>query len=124
VANPTYTIDPPAGGDHLSTAAPPKVYALGSPPADGTVVHAMEHGYVVLWYAPNLAAADVKVLRDVFDAYPRDVLVVPRPSLQGTDHPVVATAWHHRLLLPSAAKDPLLAFTKQLRNQGPEKIPH
>jgi hypothetical protein len=124
VASPTYTVDPPAGGDHMPTAAKADVYTAAAVPPDGTVVHAMEHGYVVVWYRPDLRGDDLAALRRVFDTYPRDVLIVPRASLTKTDTPVVATAWHHRLLLPTVAAAPLLDFTALYRNEGPEKIPH
>jgi hypothetical protein len=124
VTAPVYTVDPPAGGDHVNSAADAGVYTAEAVPPDGTVVHAMEHGYVVIWYRPDLRGDDLAVLRKVFDTYPRDVLLVPRASLTKTSTPVVATAWHQRLLLPTVAESPLLDFTTIYRNQGPEKVPH
>lgn len=118
----TFAVNPPSGGDHLATAARAGFYDSGTVvPPDGNAVHALEHGYVAIWYQPTLNQADLDALRKVFKAYPKDVLVLPRPSLT---QPVAATAWHQRLLCPTLDTAALTAFVKTYRNQGPEKIPH
>ena len=115
---PAYRVDPPAGGDHLASATPPGVYTESVPP-DGQVVHAMEHGDVVLWHRPDLPAGVLSELRDIADKFDRDVLVVPRASL-GTS--VAATAWHKRLLCPTFERGPIELFVRSYRDQGPEKL--
>jgi hypothetical protein len=121
VANPTYKVNPPAGGNHLATPANPGTYTEQNLPPDGEIVHSMEHGYVVLWYQPSLDPKALDPLFKVADKYQRDVLVVPRPSLP---KPVAATAWHHRLLCGDVDAKALDLFVRTYRNQGPEKIPH
>lgn len=81
VASPTYKFDPPAGGNHAAQAARPATYQEGQVPSDGQVVHAMEHGDVILWHRPDLSAEDRSALEKVSDTYERDVLVVPRATL-------------------------------------------
>jgi hypothetical protein len=90
-------------------------------PADGNLVHSLEHGFVVLWHRPDLADAQLDQLLDVAQAYERDVLVVPRASLAT---PVAATAWHKRLQCPSTEPDVLQRFVAEFRNVGPEDVPH
>lgn len=116
---PTYRVDPPAGGDHAATPAAPAVYSDRAPP-DAQVVHAMEHGDVVLFYRPDLAADAVAQLRDVAARYADDVLVVARPSLTV---PVAATAWHRRLLCPAPVQGSIELFARTFRDKGPEKQP-
>jgi hypothetical protein len=119
--NPRYTVNPPSGGDHLSRAVPPGIYEGDRVPPDGNLVHSLEHGYVIVWYKPDLPAEDKAVLRQVFNDIPRDTLLVERANM---DTPVAATAWDKRLLCDGVDKARLEAFIKANRNQAPEKIPH
>ncbi|HEX2273045.1 MAG TPA: DUF3105 domain-containing protein [Acidimicrobiales bacterium] len=121
VPNPTYSVNPPAGGDHDPQAASAGNFTAESTPTDGQIVHAMEHGYVVLWYKPDVPADAQTRLRDLFAKHSRDVLLVPRASLPT---PVAATAWERRLLCGDADIAALDLFITSFRNQGPEKVPH
>lgn len=121
VASPTYEVNPPAGGDHLPTPAPAGTYTPQNTPPDGQVVHSMEHGYVIVWYRPDLAADAQAQVRQVTDKHAKDVLVVPRASLP---KPVAATAWGRRLLCDRVEPAALELFVTTYRNQGPEKVPH
>lgn len=120
VPNPTYGVDPPSGGNHTAQAARPATYSEGQVPSDGQVVHAMEHGDVVLWHRPDLSPEDRSALQKVSDTYERDVLLVPRATL-GT--PVAATAWGRRLLCATVEPAALDLFTRTYRDKGPEKLP-
>ncbi len=121
VPNPTYEVDPPAGGNHDPQAARRAIYSQGQVPPDGQLVHALEHGYVIFWHRPDLSEEDRQALLDVAGRHEVDVLVVPRPSLPTT---VAATAWGRRLLCGNVEPDALDLFTRTYRNQGPEKVPH
>jgi len=121
VATPSYQVDPPSGGDHLATPASAGTYQVGNVPADGNLVHSLEHGFVILWHRPDLADEQLDQLLDVAEPHERDVLVVPRASLPT---PVAATAWHKRLQCPDVEPDVLLRFVEEFRNDGPEGVPH
>lgn len=116
--NPTYKVNPPAGGNHVEQAAPPAVYPPSDVPPDGRVVHAMEHGYVVLWRQLELSEEDEKKLEAVADRFEGKVLVVPRPQLTV---PVAATAWHRRLLCDRVEEEALSRFIRAFLDKGPEK---
>jgi uncharacterized protein DUF3105 len=118
VSNPTYKVDPPAGGDHEPSAAQPGTYRPGQVPSDGQLVHAMEHGFIDVWYRPDLDAEVVDRLEALGDEFSNAVLVIPRPSLPA---PVAATAWHHRLLCKAYEEEALRAFIKAYTDKGPEK---
>ncbi len=121
VANPTYKVDPPAGGNHLAQSARPGAYSVDYLPADGEIVQALEQGYVVLWYKPDLDLEGLAALQDLAFRHSQDVLTVPRASL---DRPVAATAWHARLLCGSVDLPKLERFVTTHVNKGPEKVAH
>lgn len=116
---PRYDVDPPAGGDHLGSAAQPGFYAEAAPD-DGQLVHALEHGDVVLWHRPDAAPATLEALRDIANRYDDDVLVVPRESLVSE---VSATAWQRRLLCPAFERAAIQLFVESYRDEGPESEP-
>jgi hypothetical protein len=120
VSDPQYTLNPPSGGNHLPVALPAGLYEASPLPPDGEVVHAEEHGYVVIWHKTSTPAV-VDALVAIGERYRRDVLVVRRPSLPVS---VAATAWHHRLLCSSPDPTAIASFILQFRNQGPERPPH
>ena len=124
VKKPTYEVNPPAGGNHLDRAAAPGIYSESKAPEDGKIVHSLEHGYVAIWYHPDVSEAHLARLENVWKNYKRDVLLVERRSLPPAT-PVVATAWHNRLVCTGGADDfQLNNFVLQFNNQGPEKVPH
>ncbi|HUR22578.1 MAG TPA: DUF3105 domain-containing protein [Acidimicrobiales bacterium] len=117
----TYKVNPPSGGDHNPSPSPPGIFTVDNTPPDAQIVHSLEHGYVAIWYRPDLDTASVDALKAVVSKYPRDVLLVPRASLE---QPVAATAWHRRLLCERPDAEALDRFVSEYRNKGPEKIPH
>ncbi|MDQ1438012.1 MAG: hypothetical protein QOK43_1641, partial [Acidimicrobiaceae bacterium] len=119
--NPSYSVNPPSGGDHLSFAESPGTYEGQRVPLDGNLVHSLEHGYVIIWFRPDISDADKATLESVRQLYPRDTLVVERRQL---DKPVAATAWHQRLLCGRIDKTALANFVRDARNKAPERIPH
>lgn len=118
---PTYSVDPPSGGDHLTQAVPPGVYGGLNIRPDGNLVHSLEHGYVILWYRSDAPMGDITLVRDVGQEYARDTLVVERSDMPA---PIAATAWEQRLLCPRANAEILGDFVERARNKAPEKVPH
>lgn len=122
VENPSYSVEPPSGGDHAPNSTLPGDYTNGEVvPSDGELVHSLEHGYVILWVNPDVAGADRDRLRVIASEFTFDVLLVPRPAL---GLPVVATAWHNRLLCGQVEPAVLSRFISEFRNAGPERVPH
>lgn len=120
ISSPVYRLNPPSGGNHEAAAASPGIYTPENLPPDGRVVHAMEHGDIVLWYRPGIDENVLNQLRGLTTKHTGDTLLVPRASLP---QPVVATAWHKRLLCPQPDLGALESFIDSYRDQGPEKLP-
>jgi len=116
-----YAVQPPAGGTHWQSPAAPGVYGPEEIPPQGAVVHALEHGYVAIWYRVGLSKKDVTAITKLGHELQPDALVVPQKALSV---PVAATAWHHRLLCTKVDLAPIRRFVEQWRNQGPERIAH
>ena len=120
VASPTYRVDPPAGGDHLASVARAGVYDGDAVPPDGQLVHALEHGYVVAWHAPDLAAEQVEQLTAFQSRHEDDVIVAAR---EGMPTPVAVTAWGQRLLCGEVEPDAFDRFAEEHVGNGPEDVP-
>jgi hypothetical protein len=99
----TYDSNPPSSGPHYPIWADFREYA--TPVADGYLVHAEEHGAVLLLYRCDTPCDDlVMSLRALRDAVPTDplcdssqgervrVILAPRPA---NDTIVAAAAWGH-----------------------------
>ena len=119
--NLNYKVDPPSGGDHNPSAAPPGTSTAENAPPDAQIVHSLEHGYVAVWYRPDLDTASLESLRTLTSKYSRDVLLLPRVSLGETQ--VAATAWHRRLVCERPEVEAIERFITAYRNKGPEKVP-
>jgi hypothetical protein len=121
-AAPDYRTDPPTSGDHSET--PQADGAYSEPPDSVNVVHSLEHGRVVIQYAPDLTSSDQLALKGVFDESPGGMLLLPNPK---TSYRVAATAWTNLLGCKryEGAKtlDAIRAFRDRFRGQGPEKVP-
>ncbi|HYH52386.1 MAG TPA: DUF3105 domain-containing protein, partial [Acidimicrobiia bacterium] len=120
VAAPTYSVNPPSGGDHDPVPSAAGFYDMTTVPADGHLVHSLEHGFVVVWYKPaEVSGTTLDGLRDLVRRR-RWVLAVPRPSLPTL---LAATAWHRRLLCPQdiGVQGPIDNFVRAFRDMGPEQ---
>ncbi|MCW2680809.1 MAG: hypothetical protein JWM62_2210 [Frankiales bacterium] len=120
VQAPRYGVNPPAGGDHLASAARGGVYSGASVPDEGLLVHSLEHGYVIAWHQPNLPAEQKAVLEEFEQRHDGDVIVAERSNLPV---PFAATAWGHRLLCQEVEEAPLERFFDEHVGNGPEDVP-
>jgi hypothetical protein len=113
-----YRTDPPTSGPHDPVAAAPGFYDRGQPPEK--LVHALEHGNVVIYYdRPDPAV--LETLKDWVRRHPGNwdgVIVTPYPGLK---RGIVLTAWQHMLRLPEFDAAAATAFMDQFRGRGPEK---
>ena len=124
-----YATNPPSGGRHYEIPAEDGAYSEAPP--DEALVHALEHGRVIVWFKPSLpegARADVKAL---FDEDEYQMIVVPRSKMP---YALAATAWNGdpapgrgQLLLCDKVDDrtwdAVRTFRDENRSRGPEPVP-
>jgi hypothetical protein len=69
-----YATVPPTSGEHYAQPEYPAraFYSEADRPKMETLVHNLEHGYTVLWYAPDLPTAKIDQLRKIGDLARRD----------------------------------------------------
>ena len=120
VPAPNYSVNPPAGGNHLASAARAGVYSGTAVPADGLLVHSLEHGYIVAWHSPDLPDEQKEQLAEFQREHEDDVIVAERANLPV---PVAATAWGHRLLCQEVEPEALERFFEERVGDGPEDVP-
>ncbi|WP_254536248.1 DUF3105 domain-containing protein [Halomarina litorea] len=118
-----YNTSPPTSGAHYSSPASAGFYGEGEAPAAGNLVHALEHGAVVVYYDPGaLSAEQEEHLRSLTEQYTgtwASVIAVPT-SAADVDSPVVLTAWRHVLRLDDYDEDSVEAFLAEFLGRGPE----
>lgn len=119
-----YPTNPPTNGPHAPTWAQDGNYAGQPAPPTEMVVHAQEHGRVVIQYRPGTPRAILEKLVGLYEESPQHVLLVENAT--GMRCEVAATAWGHGVLCPSFSDrsiDALRAFRDRYRDKGPEAVP-
>jgi hypothetical protein len=107
-----YNSSPPTSGPHSGATITTGIY--DSPVRDAQAVHAMEHGHVIIHYAPRVTAHDVATLRRIAKHYPEDVVLTPDPRLRD---PIALTAWGRIDILPALDQPRIERFIEALRGR-------
>lgn len=107
----------PTSGPHDPTWTPPGVYDQPQRPTQ--IVHALEHGNIVIYYDEPGAEAMETLERwaGLYDDQWSGLVVTPAPGL---GEAVVLTAWTRRLELGSFEPAAAGAFIDAYRGRGPE----
>jgi Protein of unknown function (DUF3105) len=84
----SYTSTPPTSGAHVPFTVAPGAYRDTIP--DALQVHALEHGHVLIQYAPRGGERARERMEDFARRYPRDVVVAPNATVR---RGVALTAW-------------------------------
>ncbi|MDX6699043.1 MAG: hypothetical protein QOE65_2440 [Solirubrobacteraceae bacterium] len=125
----TYKQNPPVFGPHNPTPASDGDYVgQGNVPREN-LVHAMEHGRVIIWFKPSLAKRRISQLETLFaepipgqpSGYKQ--ILVQDAKIPG---PVAATAWGQQMTCTQFSDktfDALRAFRAQGVDKGPENLP-
>jgi hypothetical protein len=118
---PAYKSNPPHSGDHDQTPATDGPHEEAPP--IGQLVHALEHGRIVMWHKPGDDDV-VRELRDIGREDPNHMILTPNET--GMEYQVAATAWTHLLGCPKWNDDvpaAIEAFRDAYRDKGPELVP-
>ena len=123
-----YPSDPPAGGVHYASELDAKFYQEGDLTSlpeypEGSLVHNLEHGYVIFWY--NCALLDeagctqlIDSIQQVMDEFNGVKLIAfPWKSLEV---PVAMTSWGRLQRFETFNPSQARAFIKANRNRAPE----
>jgi hypothetical protein len=125
-----YGQNPPTSGRHYEIPAEDGLYQEAPP--DVSLVHALEHGRVIVWVRPNLPQEARQQIRALFDEDNYQMLVVPRRNMPDA---VAATAWNRdpapngtgRMLgcprWNDEVIDAIRTFRDEHRSNGPEPVP-
>lgn len=135
VGNPNQVIkygsNPPMSGQHYEIPAEDQAFTQAPP--DSSVVHALEHGRIDIWFkpkAPSQGRADLKATYDSEQGY--QLLLIPRPNMP---YQMAATAWGRDpqplgtgyLMgcprIDAKSMSALRAFIDEHRGNGPEPVP-
>jgi hypothetical protein len=120
----TYKNYPPSSGTHYSTPADAGFYDQTVP--EGKFVHSLEHGYIVIFYKPDLPAATKQQLKDAYSKLPLSkygkvkAVIVPYTNMST---PMAIAAWDRLMLLNSFNYDEIQTFYQQYVDKGPEDVP-
>jgi Protein of unknown function (DUF3105) len=121
-----YNSNPPTSGPHYADQmipVPADFYDESNMPLDERIVHAEEHGYVVIWYncnkAPNGDCAALKEgIRELRDALGDTKLIaVPRTEM---DTMIAMTSWGKLQRFDAFDVAQISAFYHRNLEQGPE----
>jgi hypothetical protein len=107
-----YNSTPPTSGPHSGVTITAGIY--DSPVRNALAVHALEHGHVIISYAPDTSPSDVAALRRIAKRYPVDVLLLPYPGLS---EPIALTAWGRIDTLPALDEPRIDRFIEALRGR-------
>ena len=118
---PRYRTNPPTSGPHAPQAAADGAWET-SPPVPA-LVHALEHGRIIMWHRPNDRQA-MRTLRDIGDEDSSKMILTPNTT--GMPYRIAASAWGHLLGCPELndeVKAAVRAFRDAYRSKGPEFVP-
>lgn len=118
-----YRTNPPSSGDHHPVPAHDGVYNPGDEPDVKHLVHAMEHGRIIVWYKPGLPERARGQLQSLFNERAQYMLLLENKT--GMPSEVAATSWQQALRCPKfndRVFDAIRAFRDKYTLQAPEPI--
>lgn len=104
-----YRSMPPTSGPHSPRVVPPGIYR--KPIGEELQVHVLEHGHVLLQYAPDVPAEVVEDLERIGRQYPRDVVVAPYPKL---GEGIALSGWQRLQRLDSLDAEAIVDFVTKV----------
>jgi hypothetical protein len=124
-----YSTSPPTSGDHLEGPASTGFYDLenasDAPPE--RLVHNMEHGQIIIWYAPSAPQEVRESIENYIDAQPSKyrltLIGVPYDQVPGGSN-YTMTAWGAMQSCEEFSAEAIDNFRTEFQGKGPEQIPN
>jgi hypothetical protein len=117
-----YKTNPPSSGNHNPVPAADGAYAKS--PGVYHLVHALEHGRIIIQWAPSVPERRIAQLKGLFDQDPYHMILTPNTTKM--PYAVAATAWGHIAgckRFTDATFDVFRAFRARYVDKGPEFVP-
>jgi hypothetical protein len=117
-----YKTNPPSSGNHYPVPEPDGEY--GTAPPVTHLVHDLEHGRIIIQWAPSVSKRRIGQLRGLFDEDPYHLILTPNSTKM--PYAVAATAWGHIAgckRFTDKTFDVFRAFKTRYVDKGPEFVP-
>jgi hypothetical protein len=121
-----YKTNPPTSGAHNPVWYQDGVYAPGSTPKLGMLVHPLEHGRIEVQYKPGTPQRTVSQLETLLAQSDSGYHMLLFQNTTGMTAQVAATAWTQSLTCPQmndGVFDAIRAFRTRYIDKGPEIVP-
>jgi uncharacterized protein DUF3105 len=117
-----YKTNPPSSGNHYPVPEPDGEY--GKAPPVTHLVHDLEHGRIIIQWAPSTPKRRIGQLRGLFDEDPYHLILTPNSTHM--QYQVAATAWGHIAgckRFNDKTFDVFRAFKTRYVDKAPEFVP-
>jgi Protein of unknown function (DUF3105) len=121
-----YKTNPPTSGAHFPQWYDDGVYAPGTVPQLGMLVHTLEHGRINVQYKPGTPEETVEQLEALLVEQSDGYHMLLYENTTDMDAQVAATTWGHSLTCPEMNDqvfDAIRTFRAEYIDQGPENVP-
>jgi Protein of unknown function (DUF3105) len=121
-----YKTNPPTSGAHFPDWYDDGVYAPGTTPNLGMLVHTLEHGRIDIQYKKGTPARTVARLEALVAEMNDGYHLLLFENTTNMDAQIAATAWTHSLTCPQMNDkvfDAIRTFRARYIDKGPESVP-
>ncbi len=118
-AHEPYTSDPPTSGPHYEVPATLGFYPDPLPPEQ--LVHNMEHGQIVLWYATGLPEESIEEVEALVEAEDDATVATPYANIQAP-YEIVVTAWGATMSCEKISEAAIDEFRARFQGRSPEPL--
>src|SRR4051794_18900018 len=121
-----YHTNPPTSGTHAPTWYDDGIYASGTTPDLGRLVHTLEHGRIDVQYKPGTSPKTIVRFEHLLDELDGGYHMLLFENRTDMPYAVAATAWDHLLGCPQMNEqvfDALRAFRNTYVDKAPEIVP-
>jgi Protein of unknown function (DUF3105) len=116
-----YKTNPPSSGSHNPVPTPDGAYAVS--PTKEHLVHALEHGRIIIQWDPKIPPRRIQQIKGLFDQDPYHLILVPNADMP---YQFAVTAWGHIAgckKITDESFDVARAFAQRYVDKAPEFVP-